>query len=94
VSSNGSEVYQKILSIGTHLGVIGQDSGVVQHRTNNGLQAQFYQGGWELLKGENLWHQWQQIAEQALELLTAEEFPNIRTNFFFFSTRPNDATNS
>jgi hypothetical protein len=50
VSSNGSEVYQKILSIGTHLGVIGQDSGVVQHRTNNGLQAQFYQGGWELLK--------------------------------------------
>ncbi len=94
MSSNGSEVYQKILSIGTHLGVITQDRGFVQQRTNNGLQAHFYQGGWELLKEENLWHQRQKIGEQALELLTAEEFPNIRTNFFCFSTRPNDATNS
>lgn len=80
VSSNGSEVYQKILFISNHLGAIAQDTGVVQQRTNNGLHAHCYQGGWELLKEENLWHQGQKIGEQALELLTAEECPNIRTN--------------
>ncbi|MBK1988208.1 TldD/PmbA family protein [Sphaerospermopsis aphanizomenoides BCCUSP55] len=80
VSSNGSEVYQKILFISNHLGAIAQDGGVVQQRTNNGIHAHCYQGGWELLKEENLWQQAQTIGEQALELLTAEECPNIRTN--------------
>ncbi len=80
VSSNGSEVYQKIISLGTHYGVIAQDAGVVQQRTNNGSQANCYQGGWELLQLENLWHRVQQIGEQAIELLTAQECPTTRTN--------------
>jgi predicted Zn-dependent protease len=80
VSSNGSEVYQKILSLVTHYGVIAQDAGIVQQRTNNGSQANCYQGGWELLKLETLWHRVQQIGEQAIELLTAQECPNTRTN--------------
>lgn len=80
VSSNGSEVYQKILSIGKHFSVIAQDGGVVQKRTNNGMYANFYQGGSELLKTDDLWHQVQQVAEQALELLTAEECPNTCTH--------------
>ncbi|MEA5507057.1 TldD/PmbA family protein [Halotia wernerae UHCC 0503] len=79
VSSNGSEVYQKIISLGTHYGVIAQDAGIVQQRTNNGSQANCYQGGWELLNLENLWHRVQQIGEQAIELLTAQECPNTRT---------------
>ncbi|MBD2570469.1 TldD/PmbA family protein [Anabaena lutea] len=80
VSSNGSEVYQKIIALNTHFGAIAQDGAIVQPRTNNGAHANSYQGGWELLKTDNLWHRVQQVGEQALELLTAEECPNIRTN--------------
>jgi predicted Zn-dependent protease len=80
VSSNGSEVYQKIIFIGTHFGVIAQDGAVVQQRTNHGMYANFYQGGWELLKSDNLWHRVEQVAEQGLELLTASECPDTCTN--------------
>jgi predicted Zn-dependent protease len=80
VSSNGSEVYQKILSLGNHFGAIAQDGAIVQPRTNNGMEANCYQGGWELLNQDNIWHQVQKVGEQALELLTAQECPNTRTN--------------
>lgn len=80
VSSNGSEVYQKILSIGNHFGAIAKDRDIVQQRTNNGQEANYYQGGWELFTEDNLWHQVQKVGEQALELLTAQECPNTRTN--------------
>lgn len=80
VSSNGSEVYQKIISLGNHFGVIAQDGNVVQQRSNNGMHANCYQGGWEVLKQDHLWHRVQQIAEEGLELLTAQECPNTRTN--------------
>lgn len=80
VSSNGSQVYQKIVSLGTHYGAIAQDGTIVQQRSNNGWQAHCYQGGWELLKQEQLWQRVQQVGEQAVELLTATECPNTRTN--------------
>ncbi len=80
VTSNGSEVYQKFMSIGTHYGVTAQDGGVVQQRTNNGWEANCYQGGMELFKQEDLWQQVQQIGEQGVELLTADECPTTRTN--------------
>ena len=80
VTSNGSEIYQHILSLSHHFGAIAQDGTIVQQRTNNGAYANSYQGGWELFKQDNLWHQVQQVGEQALELLTAAECPNTRTN--------------
>jgi predicted Zn-dependent protease len=80
VSSNGSEIYQNILSLSHHFGAIAQDGTIVQQRSNNGAHANSYQGGWELFKQDNLWHQVQKVGEQALELLTAEECPNTRTN--------------
>ncbi|AFY32206.1 TldD/PmbA family protein [Calothrix sp. PCC 7507] len=80
VSSNGSELYQKILSLGTHYSATAQEGAIVQQRTNNGWQANCYQGGLELLKQADLWHRVKQIGEQAVELLTAEECPNTRTN--------------
>ncbi|GAX34109.1 TldD/PmbA family protein [Nodularia sp. NIES-3585] len=80
VSSNGSEVYQKIVSVETHYGAIAQDGAIVQQRSNNGWQAHCYQGGWELLKQDELWPRVQQVGEQAIELLTAAECPNTRTN--------------
>jgi predicted Zn-dependent protease len=80
VSSNGSEVYQKFISLGSNYGAIAQDGAIVQQRTNNGWQAHCYQGGWELLRQDNLWQRVKQVGEQAVELLTAAECPTKRTN--------------
>jgi predicted Zn-dependent protease len=80
VSSNGSEVYQKFMFFGTHYGATAQDGAVVQQRTNNGWQANSYQGGLELFQEEDLWVRVQEIGEQAVELLTAEECPTTRTS--------------
>ncbi|MEO0935822.1 MAG: TldD/PmbA family protein, partial [Cyanobacteria bacterium J06641_2] len=79
VSSNGSEIYQKFLLFTTHFGATAQDGLMVQQRTNNGWSAHCYQGVLDL-KQEGLWYRVQQIGEQAVELLTAEECPNTRTN--------------
>jgi predicted Zn-dependent protease len=79
VSSNGSEVYQHFLMLETHYGVTAQDGAVVQQRSNNGYLAHCYQGGWELFPEPNLWERAQQIGEQAVELLTAEECPTTAT---------------
>lgn len=80
VSSNGSEVYQKFMFFATHYGATAQDGAVVQQRTNNGMQANCYQGGLELFQEADLWVRVQQIGEQAVELLTAEDCPTTRTS--------------
>lgn len=79
VSSNGSEVYQRFLMIKTHYGVMAQDGAIVQQRSNNGFLAHCYQGGWELFPTATLWDQVEQIGEQAIELLTADECPSMNT---------------
>ena len=80
VTSNGSEVYQKFMSLGTHYAATAQDGGIIQQRTNNGWQAHCYQGGLELFKQDDLWHHVEEIGSQAVELLTAEECPTTQTN--------------
>lgn len=80
VSSNGSEVYQNFMFFSTHYGATSQDGANVQQRTNNGWQANCYQGGLELLQEPELWQRVEQIGEQAVELLTAEECPTTNTN--------------
>ncbi|NJN88177.1 MAG: TldD/PmbA family protein [Leptolyngbyaceae cyanobacterium SL_7_1] len=79
VSSNGSEVYQRFLLLETHFGVTAQDGAIVQQRSNNGYLAHCYQGGWELFPSHDLWERAQQVGEQAVELLTAEECPTTTT---------------
>ncbi len=78
ISSNGSEVYQKFLLLGTSYGAIAQDGPDVQQRSNNG-NGHYYQGGWELFPDAALWDRARQIGEQAVELLTAEECPTATT---------------
>ncbi|WNZ21955.1 TldD/PmbA family protein [Leptolyngbya sp. NK1-12] len=80
VSSNGSEVYQKFLMLETGYNATAQDGAIVQQRSNNGHLANCYQGGWELFVSPDLWSQVQQIGEQAVELLTAEECPTTVTD--------------
>jgi predicted Zn-dependent protease len=80
ISSNGSEVYQKFLLFSNYHGAIAQDGAIVQQRTNNGWQAQCYQGGIELFLQPDQWQSVELIGQQAVELLTAEECPSICTN--------------
>ncbi|MGG6297493.1 TldD/PmbA family protein [Leptolyngbya sp. AN02str] len=79
VSSNGSEVYQKFALIETHYGATAQNGSVVQQRSNNGMLAHCYQGGWELFLNSTLWDRASQIGAQTVELLTAEECPTTQT---------------
>jgi predicted Zn-dependent protease len=79
VSSNGSEVYQKFLRIGVGYSATAQDGVIIQRRSNNGFLAQCYQGGMEYFITPELWMQVQQVGEQALELLSAEECPTETT---------------
>lgn len=79
VSTNGSEVYQKFIYLQTHLGATAQDGAIVQQRTNNGMLAHCFQGGWELISEAALIQRAEQIGDQAVELLTADECPNTQT---------------
>lgn len=80
VSSNGSEVYQKFTLLGTHYGATSQEGQVIQRRTNNGWQANSYQGGLELFKQDDMWHRIEEIGQQSIELLDARQCPNVNTN--------------
>ncbi|MGB7247585.1 MAG: TldD/PmbA family protein [Phormidesmis sp.] len=80
VSSNGSEVSQKLMLLESHLGAIAQAPGVTQSRSDNGYLAHSYQGGWELLAGgDELWARANRIGEQAVELLSAPDCPDTKT---------------
>jgi predicted Zn-dependent protease len=79
VSSNGSEVYQKFLLIGTDYSVTAQAGAIIQRRSNHGWLARCYQGGMERFLEPDLWEQVDQVGTQVLELLTAEECPTETT---------------
>lgn len=79
VSSNGSQLYQKLMMLETHMGAIAQAPGVTQSRSDNGYLARSYQGGWELFQGSELWDRATRIGEQAVELLSAPDCPNTTT---------------
>ncbi|AKG22708.1 TldD/PmbA family protein [Calothrix sp. 336/3] len=79
-SSNGSQVYQKFMFVSSHYGATAQDGAIVQQRSNNGWQAHCYQGGIELFHQADLWERVRKIGEESVELLTAMECPDTRTN--------------
>ncbi|MBE9077941.1 TldD/PmbA family protein [Romeria aff. gracilis LEGE 07310] len=79
VSSNGSEIYQKFLIIETGFDAIAQADGVTQSRSDNGLLARSYQGGWELFPDPTLWERARRVGEQAVELLSAPDCPTTAT---------------
>lgn len=79
VSSSGTQVHQQFSFFIPSFGATAQDGPVVQTRTNNG-RGHAYQGGWEFFElGDELWASVQRIGEQAVELLTAPECPEITT---------------
>jgi predicted Zn-dependent protease len=79
-TSNGSRVHQRFDFLTLHFGATAQDGPVVQTRNFNGPRAHCYQGGWEhLLKGDALDAAVHQVGQQAVELLTAAECPDMTT---------------
>jgi predicted Zn-dependent protease len=79
ISSSGTDVYQQFAFLIPSYEATAQDGTVVQTRTNNG-RGHCYQGGWEYLIGdESLWVNVQRTGQQAVELLTAAECPEMTT---------------
>jgi predicted Zn-dependent protease len=79
VSSNDSEVYQKYYQVSTDYSATAQSANIVQKRTDNGMFARCYQGGMEIFDPELTFARAQQIGAEAVELLSAQECPNLTT---------------
>jgi predicted Zn-dependent protease len=80
VSSSGTQLHQQFAFLMTHFGATAQAGPVVQTRHHNGPGANCFQGGWEhLVQDDALWKVVRQVGEQATELLTAAECPEMTT---------------
>ncbi|MFZ4558456.1 MAG: TldD/PmbA family protein [Pseudanabaena sp.] len=79
VSSNGSDIYQKFLSIATDYAATAQDGAIIQKRGDNGQLARCNQIGMEVFDRGAILQRAQIIGEQAIELLSADECPKETT---------------
>lgn len=79
VSSNGSSVWQKYFLVGTHYDATAQDGNIVHTRSDNGMMARCYQAGMEVFDLDHTLFRVNQIGEEAVALLTADECPTLAT---------------
>ncbi|MBE7381014.1 MAG: TldD/PmbA family protein [Leptolyngbya sp. SIO1E4] len=80
VSSSDTQIHQHFSFLSVHFGATAQDGPVVQTRNYNGPSARCYQGGWENLgQSSAFWESVHRVGEQAVELLTAEDCPEMAT---------------
>jgi predicted Zn-dependent protease len=77
VSSNGSQVEQKYYLVTTDYAATAQEGNIVQRRSDNGMFARSYQAGMEVFDVEATLQRAKQIGEEAVELLSAEECPEM-----------------
>ncbi|MBF2097292.1 MAG: TldD/PmbA family protein [Gloeomargaritaceae cyanobacterium C42_A2020_066] len=75
LTTDGADIYQRVLHTLTHYEATSQVGAVVQQRSDNGMVARCYQGGLECFLSPDLWNRVTQIGEQALELAQAAECP-------------------
>jgi predicted Zn-dependent protease len=80
ISSNGSDVYQKFLTIATDYAAIAQDGAIIQRRGDHGQLACCNQIGMEVFDRDITLQKAQIIGRQAIELLSADECPTKTTN--------------
>lgn len=76
VSSSGTDIYQNFSIVSTDFSVTASHNGEIQNRSENGGLARCRQVGAEIFDRERILTQVKVIAEQALELLSAENCPN------------------
>ena len=79
ISSDGADIEQDFLIIGSSFDAIAQDKGITQRRTDNG-RGRMFQSGYEVFDEIELKNMCERIGEQAVELLYAEECPTETTN--------------
>lgn len=78
-SSSGTQVHQRFSLFTPTYGATAQDGPIVQTRSNSG-RGHSYQAGWEFFDvGDALWEAVNRVGEQAVELLTAPECPEMTT---------------
>jgi predicted Zn-dependent protease len=80
VSSNGSEASQSYSLLTTDFDATAQEGNIIQKRTDGGFRGRSYQGGWELFESPDLWDRVARVANQAVELVLAEECPTETTS--------------
>jgi predicted Zn-dependent protease len=79
VSSSGTQVHQHFSFLTPSYSATAQDGAIVQTRTNSG-RGHCYQSGWEGWQMDDaLWSSVNRVGEQAIELLTAAECPDLTT---------------
>ncbi|XFA72481.1 TldD/PmbA family protein [Thermosynechococcaceae cyanobacterium Okahandja] len=79
LASDGSAIEQQFYQVLTDMSATAQTAGVVQQRTDHGWLARCYQGGLEWFEPESLTERARRIGEQAVELLSAPECPEMTT---------------
>jgi predicted Zn-dependent protease len=80
VSSNGSNIRQEFETIATDYAATAQDGNIIQRRSDRGQMARCQQAGLEVLQAADLLERVRQVGLEAVELLYAEECPNITTD--------------
>ncbi|MDB5038647.1 MAG: hypothetical protein JWQ35_2175 [Bacteriovoracaceae bacterium] len=80
VSSNGSNAHQSFSFISGDFEATAQEGSLVQKRSDGGGRGRSHQGGSEFLFSGNIWDRVQRVAEESLELLSAESCPTESTN--------------
>ncbi len=79
LASDGSAIEQQFSYVLTDMSATAQAAGVVQQRTDHGWLACCYQGGLEWAQADGLRERACTIGEQAVELLSAPECPEMTT---------------
>ena len=79
LSSDGADIEQDFLIIGSSFDAISQDNGITQRRTDNG-RGRMFQSGYEVFVESELINMCDRIGNQAVELLYADECPTETTN--------------
>jgi predicted Zn-dependent protease len=79
ISSNGADISQSFVLVATDYEATAQAGPIIQKRTDNGMLAHCYQAGVEVFEPETVLARAQQIGEQAIELLSADECPDTTT---------------
>jgi len=79
-SSSGSDATQEFSWIATNSEAIAEKDGSVQKRTDSGFSARSYQGGLELWWNPQLEERVKRLAEEAVELTTAEQCCDMTTS--------------
>ena len=79
LSSDGADIEQDFLIIGSSFDAIAQDNGITQRRTDNG-RGRMFQSGYEVFDEAELTNMCSRIGNQAVELLYADECPTETTN--------------